>query len=103
MSNSWGSSPRSNWENQVLNRIEQLSINGGKRGKGIIFLWAAGNENCPIQLQSDIPIPYTAGVDFSGNRLVWVGVSTSRFFEHNLTNIPGVMHIAALGLSLIHI
>ncbi len=97
MSNSWGSSPRSNWENQVLNRIEQLSINGGKRGKGIIFLWAAGNENCPIQLQSDIPIPYTAGVDFSGNRLVWVGVSTSRFFEHNLTNIPGVMHIAALG------
>lgn len=97
MSNSWGSSPRSNWETQVLNRIEQLSINGGKRGKGIIFLWAAGNENCPIQLTSDIPIPYTAGVDFQGNRLVWVGVRTSRFFEHNLTNIPGVMHIAALG------
>lgn len=97
MSNSWGSSPSSLWEEQVINRIEQLSLTEGKRGKGIVFLWAAGNENCPIQLDSDIPIPYTNGVEFRSNRIVWTGVRTARSFQHNLTNLPGVMHIAALG------
>ncbi len=96
MSNSWGNSPRSLWENQVINRIEQLSLNGGKRGKGIVFLWAAGNENCPIQLDSDIPIPYTNGVEFRPNQIVWKGVRSARIFQHNLTNLSGVMHIAAL-------
>jgi len=97
MSNSWGSSPVGLWENQVLNRMSELSVNGGKRGKGIVFLWAAGNENCPIQLETDIPVPYTSGVDFRPGGPVWTGVRTSRQFRHNLTNLPGVMFIAALG------
>lgn len=56
MSNSWGSSPTAIFENRVIERVEALSLNGGKRGKGIIFLWAAGNENCPIQVLSLIHI-----------------------------------------------
>jgi subtilisin-like proprotein convertase family protein len=92
-SNSWGSSPESNFALSVINKITQLAQNGGRRGKGIVFLWAAGNENCPIKYSGNQDIPYDNGYDRFGN---WAGVNTSRVFEHNLTSVPGVMHIAAL-------
>jgi len=93
LSNSWGSSPESNWPSHVINKVTQLAINGGRRGKGIVFLWAAGNENCPIQHTGNIDIPCDHGRDDFGN---WIGVTKSKVFEHNLADIPGVMHIAAL-------
>ena len=97
VSNSWGASPRIVWEEVVLDVINELSETGGKRGKGIVFLWAAGNENCPIEHTSEIDVPYTSGVQpRADGSLAWVGVRTSRVFRHNLTDLPGVMHIAAL-------
>ena len=97
MSNSWGSSPSSVWALPVINRIKALTKTGGRRGTGIVFLWAAGNENCLIDHHADQDVPYSHGwqqrPDGSWN---WVGVKTARAFQHNLTNIPGVMHIAAL-------
>jgi len=97
MSNSWGSSPRSFWPPIVTNRINELSQTGGRRGKGIVFLWAAGNENCLINHIADENVPYTNGweqkIDGSWN---WVGVRTTKVFSHNLVELPGVMHIAAL-------
>jgi len=97
MSNSWGAAPISEWSLQVIDRIRELARTGGRRGKGILFLWAAGNENCPIQYQSDIDIPYTSGWQFFSNgQRRWVGVRTSRVFRHNLVDLPGVLHIAAL-------
>ncbi len=93
MSNSWGNSPKSNFNSTVVNKITQLAQNGGRRGKGIVFLMAAGNENCPIQYSGNLNIPYDGGRDSNGN---WIGVKTSKVFEHNLADIPGVMYIAAL-------
>lgn len=92
VSNSWGRSPVSNYASNVINKITQLAQTGGRRGKGIVFLWAAGNENCPIKYTGNLDIPYTNG--YHGFR--WVGVKTSRNFEHNLIGVPGVMYIAAL-------
>jgi subtilisin-like proprotein convertase family protein len=93
LSNSWGSSPESNYASNVLSKITTLANTGGRRGKGILFLWAAGNENCPIQYTGNKDIPCDNGYDENGR---WKGVETSRNFEHNLVGIPGVMHIAAL-------
>lgn len=97
MSNSWGMSPRSFWPPIVTNRINELSQTGGRRGKGIVFLWAAGNENCLINHIADENVPYTNGweqkIDGSWD---WVGVNTAKVFSHNLVELPGVMHIAAL-------
>jgi len=97
MSNSWGSSPRSFWPPLVTNRIDELSQTGGRRGKGIVFLWAAGNENCLINHIADQNVPYTNGwerkIDGSWD---WVDVRTTKVFSHNLVELPGVMHIAAL-------
>jgi len=97
LSNSWGASPVMEFSRPVLDRIRELARSGGRRGKGILFLWAAGNENCPIEHASQIPIPYTSGWQFlpDGSRR-WVGVRTATSFRHNLVGIAGVMHIAAL-------
>lgn len=93
LSNSWGNVPINTWAIQVVNRIKELAQTGGRRGKGIVFLWAAGNENCPIQHEADMDVPYTSG--WQGG-LVWVGVETARSFMNNLVGIPGLMHVAAL-------
>lgn len=94
LSNSWGGSPTSIWSQAVRSRIIALAQGGGRRGKGILFLWAAGNENCPIQHESELDIPYTDGWNYS--TMAWEGVETSRSFVNNLVGIPGVMHVAAL-------
>ncbi|MCW3089910.1 MAG: peptidase [Ferruginibacter sp.] len=93
LSNSWGSSPESNFSINVVNKIGQLAQNGGRRGKGIVFLWAAGNENCPIKYTGNLDIPYDNGYNRFGS---WQGVRTARNFRHNLTSVPGVMYVAAL-------
>lgn len=92
VSNSWGSSPSQRFSQAVVNRLTQLTQNGGRRGKGILFLWAAGNENCPISLSTNVNVPFSHG--WNGNR--WVGVETSRVFSNNLVGIPGIGHVAAL-------
>ena len=96
MSNSWGGVPTSLWALPVINRIKALALTGGRRGKGIVFLWAAGNENCLINHTAAEDVPYDHGVEVQGGALVWVGVNTTRAFRNNLVGIPGVMHIAAL-------
>jgi subtilisin-like proprotein convertase family protein/subtilisin family serine protease len=97
MSNSWGSVPLNTWVPQVVNRIKELAQSGGRRGRGIVFLWAAGNENCPIQHTANLDVPYTSGweMKLDGSQ-VWVKVKTARQFQNNLVGIPGLMHVAAL-------
>ncbi len=97
LSNSWGSVPLSLWAPIVTRRIIELARTGGRRGRGIVFLWAAGNENCPIQHTATVDVPYTNGWERRPDgSLVWVGVETARVFQNNLVGIPGVMHVAAL-------
>jgi subtilisin-like proprotein convertase family protein len=97
ISNSWGSSPANLFATIVVNRIAALATSGGRRGRGIVFLWAAGNENCPIQHTAQVDVPFTRGWRFNadGTR-TWVGVETSRQFRHNLVDVPNVMYVAAL-------
>ena len=96
LSNSWGSSPTSDWLPLVTDRIKQLAVSGGRRGRGIVFLWAAGNENCPIEHTASIQVPFTNGWQNVGGSWSWVGVQTSKAFHRELVGIDGVMHIAAL-------
>jgi len=99
LSNSWGSTPTTLWSAQVISRIAELAQTGGRRGRGIVFLWAAGNENCPISHQSQIDVPFDSGWNEFGT---WRGVSTSRRFRNNLVDIPGLMHVAALASNARH-
>ena len=97
LSNSWGSTPTTSWPSTVLNKIRQLALNGGRRGKGILFLWAAGNENCPIQHDAAVDVPHDDGWQQNADgSWSWVGVRRTKKFRNNLVGIPGVVHVAAL-------
>jgi subtilisin family serine protease len=97
LSNSWGKVPINISAPIVVNRITELARTGGRRGRGIVFLWAAGNENCPIQHAASVDVPYTSGWEGRPDgSLVWVGVETARQFRNNRVGIPGLMHVAAL-------
>jgi len=97
VSNSWGIVPTNLFATPVVNRVRQLAEGGGRRGRGILFLWAMGNENCPIQHSAAVDVPFTNGWGRLPNGTVgWVGVETARQFRNNLAGLPGVLHIAAL-------
>ena len=97
MSNSWGSTPTTFWPSVVTDRIAELGRNGGRRGRGIVFLWAAGNENCPIQHSADVDVPFSNGWQQAADgSWSWAGVRTARLFSNNLVGLPGVVHVAAL-------
>lgn len=96
ISNSWGSRPATRWPIAVTDRIRQLSTSGGRRNKGIVFLWAAGNENCPVVHSGNVDIPFTSGWDIVGGVPRWIGVETSRTFTNDLVGLENVIHVAAL-------
>lgn len=96
VSNSWGNSPKGLWSQAVVSRTTELAATGGRRGKGIVFVWAAGNENCPIDHVSGEEIPHSKGFVTLGNDVFWVGVVTAGVFEHSLVNLPGVMWVSAV-------
>lgn len=97
VSNSWGGRPITSWPSFVVDRIRQLSETGGRRGRGILFLWAAGNENCLIHHTANQDVPYTHGwQQLASGQFVWVGPQTARVFENNLADLPGVLHVGAL-------
>lgn len=96
VSNSWGSRPTTRRSAFVTARIRELAVTSGRRGKGVVFLWAAGNENCPVVHNGNVDVPYTHGWAFQGATPVWVGVETSRTFVNNLAGIENVMIVAAL-------
>jgi subtilisin-like proprotein convertase family protein len=97
LSNSWGLTPQSLYSTTVVNRIRELARTGGRRGRGILFLWAAGNENCPIQHSANVDVPYTFGwQQMPSGDWVWVGVQTARQFANSFVGIDGLLHIAAL-------
>jgi subtilisin-like proprotein convertase family protein/subtilisin family serine protease len=97
MSNSWSGIPTFNLAIPVINRIADLAQTGGRRGKGIVFLWAAGNDNCPINHTAAVDVPYSHGWRiYSDGSAEWIGPNTARRFERNFVDIPGVMNVAAL-------
>ena len=97
MSNSWSGVPVSIWALPVVNRITDLAKTGGRRGKGIVFLWAVGNDNCPINYSASVDVPYNHGWKlYNDGSVEWIGPDTARVFRRNLVGIPGVMNIAAL-------
>jgi subtilisin-like proprotein convertase family protein/subtilisin family serine protease len=97
VSNSWGIRPIEQFASFVTDRIAELVNSGGPRGNGILFLWAAGNENCPVHHDSPAPVPFTSGWALAPNGTpTWIGVKTARSFRHGLADKPGVLIVAAL-------
>ena len=53
-----------------------------------MFLWASGNENCPISHHANVDVPYTHGwAPSGGGSWHWVGVDTARVFSDDLADL----------------
>ncbi|MGQ0619993.1 MAG: S8 family serine peptidase [Panacagrimonas sp.] len=76
------------WGAAVVQRIAELSRVGGPRGKGILFVWAAGNDNIPIDFLSPIDLPLAAEGKKPTRR--------DREFSNSLTELEGVIRVAAI-------
>ncbi|HEV7767397.1 MAG TPA: S8 family serine peptidase [Thermoanaerobaculia bacterium] len=95
ISNSWGAGEEPRWGRCFRDEVTRLAETGGKRGKGVVFVWAAGNSNCPIALDlvTEKDIPIDNGRDGFGRR---VPPKTTRMFRNEMTEIPGVLHVGAV-------
>lgn len=98
VSNSWGRRPVSSWSAFTSEKVRELAAGGGRRGNGVLFLWAAGNENCPIDHHHAAadPIPYTHGWECGRAGCEWVGPDRSFEFGHVFANTEGVMLVGAV-------
>lgn len=91
--NTWARLPHMNFSEDNLQLIKELSVSGGRRGKGIVFVWAAGNSNCPIHYESAQAIPYSGHVNSDG-KLCDGKFSSS--FTHDLTQLNNVLLVSAV-------
>lgn len=95
ISNSWGTGPDSLWGALFLEEIARMAKDGGRRGKGVVFVWAAGNSNCPIanRFVADRDVPIDNGRDGIGRS---VPPATARTFRNDLVGLPGTIHVGAV-------
>ncbi|WP_411755125.1 S8 family serine peptidase [Serratia sp. (in: enterobacteria)] len=91
--NTWARLPHMKFSEENVELIRELSSTGGRRGKGIVFVWAAGNSNCPINFKTDNEIPYYGYVNSHGQ------LSDARFstcFTHSLAELDNVLLVSAV-------
>lgn len=96
VSNSWGSTPANSYGGDVQDLIRKLASTGGRRRKGIVFLWAAGNENSPLIYDGPLSVPYSSGWTRRAGSWEWAGVARSKVFQHDLAAMPEVLMVGAL-------
>ena len=91
---SWSKFPYFVPSSAVVDRITELTASGGRRGKGVVFVCAAGNSNCPIHFSSSVAVPYD--VDFRVRSSPKPHVQSSKTFRNILTSLSGVLHVSSI-------
>ncbi|HUP60878.1 MAG TPA: S8 family serine peptidase [Thermoanaerobaculia bacterium] len=89
VSNSWARGANGQWPPYIVDELKDAALNGGPHGNGMVWVWAAGNRNCPIQYTGDVAVPIT--VSASG-----AVKESSKEFVNSLAGLPGVVHVGAI-------
>jgi subtilisin family serine protease len=92
VTSSWGKiDPRACWSTWTQEAIAHAALSGGRRDrKGIVFVWAAGNNDRPLsrKFDSSVAIPYER-IGATGRFKV------AKHFSDDLVDLPNVLHVAA--------
>ncbi|HDY3020393.1 TPA: S8 family serine peptidase [Salmonella enterica] len=91
--NTWAKFPKMVFNDENLAMIRELTYKGGRRGKGIVFIWAAGNSGCPIHYSCDNDIIWSGCVGKDG---LLYDVKKSKEFFHSLYNVDNVLIVSAI-------
>lgn len=92
VSNSWNPGTNGFWPPYVVDRLRDVALNGGRNGNGMVWVWSAGNWNCPILHTGDVAIPIKVGGD--GDTLAVT--ASSQTFTNELAGLPGVLIVGAI-------
>lgn len=96
--NSWGRAPNMVLSGEIVNRIADLATAGGRRGKGVLFIWPAGNGNRPINYAAPKPVIHSGGLNLRLRRqgiLKELPTRSSAAFRNNLTALPNALLVGA--------
>ncbi|BEH99991.1 S8 family serine peptidase [Edwardsiella ictaluri] len=91
--NCWSRLPIMNFNEETVSMIRTLERSGGRRGKGILFIWAAGNSGCPIDYYSDTSVVFDGIVKDDG---FFYDGRASKYFHHSLVNIDNVLMVSSV-------
>lgn len=80
------------WPPVVRDAVAESAINGGPDGKGIIWVWSAGNRNTPIHYDSTTEVPTV--IEPNGKALAVT--DRAHEFVSSLAGLPGVLHVGAI-------
>lgn len=92
VSNSWSRGPNAYWPPFVAESLEDAAVNGGRHGKGMVWVWAAGNQNCPIRHSGELSVP----VRVAGENGTLRVIESSTEFHNSFAGLPGVLHVGAI-------
>ncbi len=96
MVNSWTKFPCFVFRDTTIAQLQSLAKSGGRRGKGILFVWAAGNSNCPIDWVSPVPIAYAGGFHRKDAERRWYPLQRATAFRNNLVGLSNVLHVGSV-------
>lgn len=91
--NTWARLPSMIFNEENLALINELSCKGGRRGKGIVFVWAAGNSACPVHHSGDYDIIWNGYLDQQG---CVAGIRKTKQFTHSLIDTDNVLLVSAV-------
>jgi len=89
---SWSIGANSYWPPPIVEALRESAISGGRSGKGIVWVWSAGNRNTPIQYSSKVPVPTCVHNDVTR----CVVTRKARRFHHSFAKMPGVLLVGAV-------
>ena len=91
--NSWELGPETVWPVQICEALASTAESGGRSGRGIVWVWAAGNSNRPIDHKGKVLVPTKVRVESDGH--VIVEHATKRF-TNSFAGFPNVLHVGAI-------
>jgi subtilisin family serine protease len=96
ITSSWGSShPKERWSRHTRRVLENAATKGGRRRKGIVFIWSAGNSDRPLHALVDKLVPYEKIEPDGVSGVLGVRMRSARKFVNQLVGLENVLHVAA--------
>lgn len=93
VSNSWNLGANAYWPPAIVDALQESVEHGGRSGKGIVWVWSAGNHNCPIDYEGESRIPTKVSSTTDGSLVV---EESATRFTNSFAGLPGVVHVGAI-------
>lgn len=92
VSSSWSLGANGYWPPVVVDVLRDAAQSGGRSGKGILWIWSAGNHNSPIDHHGTVRVP----TKVSSSGVALVVEESSAVFANSFAGVPGVLHVGAI-------